>query len=269
MNTLLFLFHNTLTERHLNLSIESLLDHQTTKVRWHRVLIHNTHSEISTDRIVKLFQDHPNDVGDIQIIQPQGQQGSLHQDLRTCFTHIKNTINDGRVVVLKGDYCVSANFNEVYSAIDITPMTQWSLPIYNAKEFVDDWSIWDKLETQYFKLSSEDTYYRCGTNPEHTPLGEVLSDTGHRDDSPLVRFVGHNVLPDYNLHVFGWKAAHMVTECFDAMPVFAGWNCVGDMFKMLMTKGVQFHKATRAFGIHVFHSVDRGDPRKMIPGQRY
>jgi hypothetical protein len=271
VNTLLFIFHNTLMERHLDLSINSLLALQTRHLKWDRVLIHNTHNTISTGEIVERFQKYPSRIGEVQIIQPQGQQGSLHQDLRTCFTHIKSTVSSGRILVLKGDYSVSSNFNEVYLSVDgcMDEMSQWSLPIYNAKEGVDDWEIFEKLETPYFALTDDYTYYRCGTNPEHTPVDEVLSTRGQRDDSPLVKFVGHNVLPDYNLHVFGWKAAHVVTECYDALPVFAGWNCVGDMFKMLMTKGVNFYKATRAFGVHTFHAVDRGDPRKMIPGQRY
>jgi hypothetical protein len=172
---------------------------------------------------------------------------------------------------LKGDYSLSTNFNEVYDSVgsSMWPLSQWSLPIYNAKEFVEEWDILEKQELSYFRLVDVDTYYRCGTNPQYTPVGEVLSLQGKRDDDPSVKFVSHNVLPDYNLHVFGWKAAHLVTECFEAMPVFAGWNCVGDMFHMLGRKGVNFYTATRAFGVHTFHAADRGDPRKMIPGQRY
>jgi hypothetical protein len=41
------------------------------------------------------------------------------------------------------------------------------------------------------------------------------------------------------------------------------------MFKGLLQMGIRYYKATRAFGVHMFHATDRGDPRKMIPGQRY
>lgn len=271
MNTVLFLFHNTLTERHLSLSLSSLLDRQSLKMKWDRMIVHNTHSTITTQDILDRISSHPDVVGDVLALTPQGQAGSLHQDLRTCFSWIRANIDSGRILVLKGDYSLSTNFNEVYnlSRYGMHDNSQWSLPIYNAKEFVDDWDILEKLEQPYFRLVDHSTYYRCGTNPEHTPTGEVLSVAGKRDDDPSVRFVAHNVLPDYNLHVFGYKAAHAVTECFDAMPVFAGWNCVGDMFHMLARKGVHFYNATRAFGVHTFHAADRGDPRKMIPGQRY
>lgn len=279
-NYLLFLFHNTLEQRHLDLCLGSLLERQTTKLKWDRVLVYNTHSTITTESIVERFRKHPDVIGDIVVIQPTGVMGSLHQDLRTCFTWIKDNIpiknaydsNEqmDRILVLKGDYSLSTNFNEVYLQTHVPFVTQWSLPIYNSKEFVDDWDILEKLEQPYFQLVNNDTYYRCGTNPEHTPVGEVLSLLGRRDEDPSVKFVAHNVLPDYNLHVFTTPAAHLVTECFDAMPVQPGWNCVGEMFKMLMYRhGVYFHTATRAFGVHTFHATDRGDPRKMIPGQRY
>jgi len=271
VNTLLFIFHNTLGNRHLNLCLSSLFERQTVRIKWDRVYIHNTHSTITTELIQSLLSRFSDQIGEVKVITPIGQAGSLHQDLRTCFTVLKNEVNEGRILVLKGDYSLSANFNEVYSmcAPAMTANSQWSLPIYNSKEFVDDWDILEKLEQPYFQLVSNDTYYRCGTNPEHTPVGEVLSLQRQRDDDGSVKFVAHNVLPDYNLHVFGYKAAHAVTECFDAMPVFAGWNCVGDMFHMLARKGIHFYNATRAFGVHTFHATDRGDPRKMIPGQRY
>lgn len=271
-NTVLFLFHNTLTREHLEMSLSSLLDRQTVRLQqWDRLIVHNTHSTITNDDIRSILSRHPDRFGSVVFLQPMGQAGSLHQDLRTCFSYIKDNIKDGHILVLKGDYSLSSNFMDVYlqARAEMGENSQWSLPIYNAKEFVDDWDILSKLDQPYFELTNNDTYYRCGTNIQHTPHDEVLSRLGKRDDDPSVKFVAHNVLPDYNLHVFGWKAAHMVTECFDAMPVFAGWNCVGDMFKMLMTKGVKYYNATRAFGVHKFHATDRGDPRKMIPGQRY
>lgn len=268
VNTILFIFHNTLSERHLKLSVESLLERQTIKVVWDKVIIHNTHDTITSEQIAKMFVGR---VGVVEVLQPQGKKGSLHQDLQTCFTYIKDTVNEGFILVLKGDYALSTNFIEVYqdAVRNMGPMSQWSLPIYNAKESVDDWDILEKLEQPYFRLVDDITYYRCGTNPQHTPEGEVLSTVGKRDTDSETKFVAHNVLPDYNLHVFGFKAAHVVTELYHLMPIEAGWNCVGFMFKGLIEKGVKYYNATRAFGIHTFHATDRGDPRKMIPGQRY
>jgi hypothetical protein len=240
------------------------------KIKWDRVYIHNTHSTISTELIQSLLSKHSDQIGEVRVIKPMGKSGSLHQDLQTCFSLLKEEVNEGHILVLKGDYSLSTNFNEVYSraVLEMSPISQWSLPIYNAKEFVDDWDILEKLEQSHFELANENTYYRCGTNIQHTPEGEVLSTKGKRDDDPSVKFVAHNVLPDYNLHVFGWQAAHRVTELYQYMPIEVGWNCVGFMFKALQ-QTCPFYRATAAFGIHTFHATDRGDPRKMITGQRY
>lgn len=271
MNTVLFIFHNTLTERHLNLSLDSLLERQTVRMNWDNLIVYNTHDTITNDVISNKLSKHQERFRSVVYLKPMGKKGSLHQDLQNSFSWIKENINDGFILVLKGDYSLSTNFVEVYQEATkiMTQDSQWSLPIYNAKEFVDDWDILEKLEQQYFQLTSKDTYYRCGTNPQHTPENEILSLNGKRDDDASVLFVAHNVLPDFNLHVFGWKAAHRVTELYHLMPIEAGWNCVGFMFKGLIQLGIKYYTATRAFGVHTFHAADRGDPRKMIEGQRY
>jgi len=46
-----------------------------------------------------------------------------------------------------------------------------------------------------------DTYYRGGSNTPITPKEEI-SPNGEKDYHPSINFVSHNIVHDFNLHVF-------------------------------------------------------------------
>lgn len=290
MNNCIFTTHATLTERHADMSLDSLLVRQTKDLRWDNFIIYNTHPEtISNEWLIKTIQkkDTKNLINNLLVfpyevgVYPK----TLTQDTINHFSIlVDNEMNvPGKTLLLKSDYYLSENFNEVFAEqTDVN--TIWSLPIYNAKEKLSDELIIRKAQQSTFTPIDDFTYYRGGTNDPVTP-GTLtnpyveLSPLGKWSDEtdPHILFVSHNIQNDYNLHVFTNDTLKMSLEiCQQIYNPHSTYGGAHDLFNVAFQNGINRSTEIRAFGVHIYHGIispnrtqDRTDPRKIVEGERY
>lgn len=292
MNNCIFTTHATLTEKHAIQSLTSLLKMQTYKdLKWDNFIIYNTHPEtISNDWLIELIKelDVNNAINDLLVFPYDSNvyQKTLTQDTINHFSIlIDNELNlPGKTLLLKSDYYVSENFNEIFDQ-QTNINTIWSLPIYNAKEKVSDEEIANKAKQPTFIPTDEVTYYRGGTNHPVTP-GTVESpfaeqsplEPGVNETDPRILFVSHNIQNDYNLHVFTNDTMNTCLQiCKKVYNINSSWGGAHDLFNVgFQYAGIKRSTEIRAFGVHMYHGIisanrsqDRTDPRKIIDGERY
>jgi hypothetical protein len=292
MNNCIFTTHATLDETHAYHSLASLLNKQTdASLIWDNFIIYNTHpEEVSNDWLVSTVQklDTNNQIKNLLVFPYEEgvYPKTLTQDTINHFSIlVENEMNSaGKTLLLKSDYCVSNNFNEIFNQMS-SINTIWSLPIHNAKEKVTIEEIYNKLADSSFIVVDDVTYYRGGTNYPHTP---GTWDSPYDERSPLedgvnetdsrIRFVSHNIQNDYNLHVFSNDVLALCLQiCQRVYNVNSTWGGAHDLFNVAFTHaGVNRSTEIRAFGVHMYHGIispnrnqDRTDPRKVIDGERY
>ena len=289
MNNCIFTTHTTLTKEHAEFSLRSLLKNQSEPIQWDWFILYNTHSDtISNEWLeskVKELDCHQYiqnlaifPYNDIQC------QKTLTQDIINQFAMlIENDLNKpGKTLLLKSDYCLSYNFNKIFKKhTEINSI--WSLPIYNAKSKVLQSEI-DKLcKLEKFEITPLSTYYRGGTNHPFTPGTldnpyQEYSSNGKLDTDPSIQFVSHNIQNDYNVHVF---TNDILNICYQiarqALNINSTWGGAHDLFNIGFNQG-GINRSTEigAFGVHMYHSIksnnhnhERGDQRKIIPGEEY
>ena len=292
MNNCIFTTHATLDESHAFNSLTSLLVTQDDRsLIWDNFIIYNTHpEEIDNDWLVDIIQslDTNNQIQNLLVFPYEvgAYPKTLTQDTINHFSIlVGNELNKpGKTLLLKSDYCVSTNFNRVF-AEQANINTLWSLPIYNAKEKVSDVEIFQKLHEDTFAPVDDVTYYRGGTNHPITP-GTLENpweersplESGVNETDPRIRFVSHNIQNDYNLHVFTNDILNLCLQiCNRTYSVTSTWGGAHDLFNVSFAHaGVERNTEIRAFGVHLYHGIvsanrnaDRGDPRKVIDGERY
>lgn len=291
MDNCIFTTHATLTEEHAHQSLHSLLGLQSATMRWDNFIIYNTHPEtISNDWLVKEIEslDIHNQIDNLLVFPYEVgvYQKTLTQDTINHFQIlVDNEINQpGKTLLLKSDYCVSNNFNQIF-AEHTSINSIWSLPIHNAKEKVSMDIIHQRLKDEKFVIVDNVTYYRGGTNHPHTP-GTMENpydeqsplEIGVNEADPRILFVSHNIQNDYNLHVFTNDTLNLCLQiCKRVYNPQSTWGGAHDLFNVaFMHAGVQRSTETRAFGVHMYHGIisanrnqDRTDPRKVIDGERY
>lgn len=292
MNNCIFTTHHTLTKEHARASLRSLLELQTNhNLMWENFIIYNTHpEEISDEWLVETVKslDTHGQIENLLVFpyEDGAYPKTLTQDTINHFQIlVENEMNmPGKTLLLKSDYCVSSNFNEVF--MDMKPInTIWSLPIHNAKEKVSMERIVEKLNESTFIPVDEVTYYRGGTNHPHTP-GTMESpydeqsplEAGVNETDPRILFVSHNIQNDYNLHVFTNDTLDMCLQlCKQVYNPQSTWGGAHDLFNVVWSRNwVNRAKEIRAYGVHMYHGIispnrnqDRTDPRKVIDGERY
>ena len=265
MKICVFSVHNTLNECHVVASLSSL---GTSGVEWDKLIVYNTHDEITNDKIISFI---PTNVKQIEILTPSVDKKTLHQDLINIFEHLNDSWETYSVLFLKADYCLSKKFNvgfERFGALGANVC--WSLPILNAKESVGMEEISVILNEATFPISNDKVYYRTGNNLQGlTPPVSVLSRNGKDDADPSVKFVGHNVIDDYNVHCFDNVAISAAANILHLLRPDDKWTDATNFFRGLISSGTKVWSDRSAFAVHMFHAVDRNDIRKNIPGQRY
>ncbi len=291
MNNCIFTTHATLYETHARMSLQSLLSNQSHKVTWDNFIVYNTHPEtIPNEWLVEQIQelDVHRSIENLMVFPYDSSvyQKTLTQDTINHFQILtENGLNlPGKTLLLKSDYCVSNNFNEVF--LEMVPInTIWSLPIHNAKEKVSTELILEKLKQPTFIPVDNVTYYRGGTNHPHTP---GTMENPYDEQSPLepgvnetdsrILFVSHNIQNDYNLHVFSNDILNVCLQiCQRVYNPQSTWGGAHDLFNVGFSHaGIQRSTEIGAFGVHMYHGIissnrnqDRTDPRKVIEGERY
>lgn len=291
MNNCIFTTHATLTQEHAHHSLYSLLGLQTTTLRWDNFIVYNTHPEtISNEWLVEEIQslDVHNQVDNLLVFPYEvgAYPKTLTQDTINHFQIlVDNEMNlPGKTLLLKSDYCVSNNFNQVFG--EHTSINSiWSLPIHNAKEKVGMDLIYNRLKDETFVVVDDVTYYRGGTNHPLTPgtIEEPYDEQsplepGANETDPRILFVSHNIQNDYNLHVFTNDTLNACLYiCKKVYNLESTWGGAHDLFNVAFKyTGVQRSTEIRAFGVHMYHGImsanrnqDRTDPRKVIDGERY
>mgnify|MGYP006282959809 CR=1 FL=1 len=289
MNNCIFTTHATLNKEHAENSLRALLCNQTESTIWDWFIIYNTHSdEIDntwlTDKVKEL--DVNSYIRNIALFPYDDLNcpKTLTQDIINQFGMlVDNQLNvAGKTLLLKSDYCVSTNFNEVFNQhTDVNSI--WSLPIYNAKSKVSQKEIDELCKLEKFEYICDGVYYRGGTNHPQTPGTtdapyDEKSFNGELDTHPSVRFVSHNIQNDYNLHVFTndtilicWQIARR------ALNPNATWGGAHDLFNVAFKMaGITKSSEIGAFGVHMYHTIksvnhnfERGDQRKIVEGEEY
>lgn len=292
MNNCIFTTHATLTEDHAHKSLRSLLVNQNSRdIKWDNFIVYNTHPEtISNEWLVEKIQslDTNKQIENLLVFPYEvgAYNKTLTQDTINHFQMlVENEMNlPGKTLLLKSDYCVSANFNSVFSE-QTNINTLWSLPVYNAKQKVTHERIEQKLLEPTFMPIDDVTYYRGGTNhpvtpgtiespyTEQSPLGPDTNET-----DPRILFVSHNIQNDYNLHVFTNDILRTCLQiCQRVYNLNSDWGGAHDLFNVAFQyAGIRRSTEIRAFGVHMYHGIispnrnqDRTDPRKVIEGERY
>lgn len=278
-NILVFILHNTISQKHVQMSLKSLFAPQDEKnpMSWDEVIVHNTHDSIHDGVVIAELNKYVERWCTLCQTR-KGPYKSLHQDLIDICTHLRDEhVGPYRVFFLKADYCVSSNFSRHMreSLKDTSDVMHLALPIYNAKEWVTDDDILKKLVQPEFIPISHDTCYRGGTHP-FLPREESLSSVGKGDLDPSVKFISHAMIDDYNLHVFGseaiklaWEAIPNLTPQIEKPGTSQGWIDNRNFFNVFKERG-EYRTDLTSFGVHVFHAANRlYDMRKMSGGQRY
>lgn len=291
MNNCIFTTHATLTEKHARMSLKSLLKNQTHKILWDNFIIYNTHAEtISNESIIQIIQELDTEQMIDNLLVFPYEDGAYPKTLtQDTINHLQMLVENemnlpGKTLLLKSDYYLSENFNQVFSE-QPNINTIWSLPIHNAKEKVSDEQIIEKAKSAMFIPVDDVTYYRGGTNHPHTPgtiespyVEQSTLESGVNETDPRILFVSHNIQNDYNLHVFTNDILNTCLQiCQRVYNPQSTWGGAHDLFNVAFQRvGVNRATEIRAFGIHMYHGIvsanrtqDRTDPRKVINGERY
>jgi hypothetical protein len=283
INNCIFSTHATLNITHANRCLFSLLSLQTEPVAWDNFIIYNSHAgELSNDSILNILSEYletSQSTIDNILIFPYDEcdlKKTLTQDLTVWFKLlVDNKFNvPGKTLFLKSDYMLSKNFNEIFNKTNKTNYI-WSLPIYNAKQKVSYADILNKLNQPAFIPIDTDTYYRGGSNYPITPKEEI-SPNNEMDYHESIKFVSHNIVHDYNLHVFSNDVLELANTVTGVMYKDATWGGCIELFRALNSKGIKYLPEIRAYGVHMYHDIisknrtqDRTDSRKVVPGERY
>lgn len=138
----------------------------------------------------------------------------------------------------------------------------------NAKEFVTDEKIQQKLLCP-FSIVDHETFYRGGTTNPTFEIGPSYNGSVLLDTDPRIHFVSHRIRADYNVHVIRKDA--LIQADKSLLDLGCTWGGTGRFIGSLGSL-----EDDRAFWIHKFHPVvsvnraeDRGDNRKTVPGNRY
>ena len=280
MRICVFEMFNTLDDDHVQLSLKSLLVNQSMYMKWDRFVVYNTHSTYPTEKIVELVKHYGlGREGKIEVLERKDCR-NLHQDFINVFGYVNETSgwDPYTMLYLKSDYCISSNFNVVYSWLDALPDKnwQWNLAGYTSKEWLLDTpegqqDILRRAEEGVYIPRNEYISFDGGNNPAF-PLREKMASTlGKGNTDPSVKFIAHTVVTDLNVHVVGSQAAQTMGGIFPHVlspegRYFGG----GPLFDAMARSGIRPVLITDAYQLHMFHAVDRFyDPMKMTPGQRY
>jgi hypothetical protein len=286
INTCIFTTHTTLDLKHADYSLKSLLSLQTNNIIWDNFIIYNTHEhELPNENIIDLIKkyDVKNYIKNILLFpyDPEINKKNLLQDIRNWFDiglSLELQNNQGKILWLKSDYCVSNNFNKIFLEHN-TSKCMWSLPTLGAKQKINYDQILTKLNLSEFTPSDFETYYRGGDNPNNQIPNEEISPNGEMDYHPSINYVSHNYVHDFNLHVISNDILELGREIAYHPQVFdmnSTWGGPHNLFYGLKQNGVYFSGEYRAYGIHMFHEIisenrleDRGDDRKLHFGEKY
>lgn len=271
MNAIYFMTHSTLMERHAEYCFEGLARQSPF---WDKIFVYNTHAdELSNAAIFAISNKHgikiPLEIMDYD----SSSLKTLMQDIRAIRDHAL-TIHSQKSLILKSEYILSKNVSDVAASL-AGQNTLWSLPIANAKEFVQRDELTAYASRPQFTVSDEITFYRGSDlydpHPEQGPLdnGKQIFDT-----DPRIHFVSHNIKLDFNCHVLTEDVFRRMD--FGSAELGTTWGGAGDMLYRLRAGGVDFVNRPEAFAVHVFHEIvsknrnkDREDGRKTVPGQKY
>jgi hypothetical protein len=210
----------------------------------------------------------------------EAQSKNLHQDFINVFGYVNRTTDwdPYTMLYLKSDYCISSNFNGVYSWLDEMPDKnwQWNLAGYTSKEWLmatesGRSDIIRRAAEGYYLPRSHEITFDGGNNPMF-PLSTKMNSTLDKGNiDPSVKFIAHTVVTDLNVHVFGSTAVQIADGIFPSvLSPSGGYFGGGPLFEALHRAGVRPILITDAYQVHMFHSVNRFyDPMKMTPGQRY
>jgi len=286
MNTVIFTTHTNLDLKHAKYSLKALLALQDTDITWTNFILYNTHEhELSNDELIKLIEkyDIKKYIENISIFpyDTKINKKNLLQDIRNWYDisfSLDCQNQKGKTLWLKSDYCVSNNFNKIFSE-QIDKNFMWSLPTLGAKQKISYDTILTKLNLPEFTTLDFETYYRGGDNPNNNLTNEEVSPNGEMDYHSSINYVSHNYVYDFNLHVLSNDTLELGRELAYHPQVFdmnSTWGGPHNLFYGLKHNGVYFSGEHRAYGIHMFHEIisenrleDRGDIRKLHIGEKY
>jgi hypothetical protein len=271
MNIIYFITHKTLTKENARMSLLSLKN-QNFDFHWNALCIYNSHQEDINNSEIKNIIDQFGLKYDLIDFLSETNTKTLAQDIHHISCHAKKNVSDNdKILLLKSDYYLSVNFNKSINSI-LDNNFIFSLPIYNAKEWVLSDDIIKKSLEIDFKYVDNETYYRGSDIFE--PKEEFGLHLNIKDTDDKIKFVSHCVKGDFNCHVLdGCAIKNLNIEKND---MEASWGGMGNSINSLREFRVKFLNNLDCFAIHMFHDIIsknrkevRKDDRKNFLGQRY
>jgi|TARA_B110000438_G_scaffold296033_1_gene340069 hypothetical protein len=288
--------HATLGEEHADICFNSLAN-QSVDYKFDVMYIYNTHpQELPNNKLLGLIDKYRlrHHFDKIEIL-PKSDGKTLGQDMLYLTSHCQEA-NPTKVLMLKSDYGVSANFMKGLGDIDTSISTDsrfiFTPPTANAKEYIQKDEILQYLQRGAFVPSDEITYYFGSDYADSLGDGDlrVLKDIWHQDPEdlaadmrrdfedptdPRVRFVAHTVRADFNCHYMDGTTFSEID--FQGSNPDRTWNLsFWGIQAAQRVQGVPFIDIGGPFVVHIFHSIvgpNREEPRedeyKVHPGQRY
>lgn len=273
MNNVIWSTHNSLTIEHAKACFQSLLRDQTDDYRWDNFIVYNTHpDELPNSTIVELLNSY-NERGFIQniIVYPYDQTS-----LKTLIVDVKNQLQyavdsglhttTGWTLLLKSEYRLSHNFNEVLNQNTGETKKQWGLPIYNAKADIT-WNqgiINRRLSLPKWVPNDFESF--CDRNeplPETYPLVPVPAPYSHGVGdlnniyNRSVNFISCWSPLDYNVHVFTNDVLTIANDAaknsMDRDETSHGG--AEGLFIKMRSNGVPLLSEARAYAVHLFHDI--------------
>jgi hypothetical protein len=262
--SLIFMNHRTLTLQHAQISIKSM---KPCAGIIRNIIIYNSDPETTAQPLFNIFREE----GYSQNIWMFNVESvSLADDVLNVINIVSQLENQlaPYVMLLKADYSVSANFSEVFKENCKLEYAAWTMSGMNAKEFVTDEEIQQKLLGP-FKIADHETFYRGGTTDPTFEIGPLYNGSVLPDTDPRIHFGSHRIRIDYNVHVIRKNAILKADRSL--LDLGCTW---GGAARFMGSMGSL--EDDRAFWIHKFHPVvsvnraeDRGDNRKTVLGNRY
>ena len=264
--SVIFLIHKTLGLTHAELSIRSLAP---CSGLIKDILVYSSDADVKSSEVSAIFRREGFTSQVIHEVDTSSK--SLTQDIFNVIGLTGGPYGEGMseyVLLLKADYTLSANFTDV--AVDNMQkgFKCWTLSGMNAKEFVPDEEIVDRLSQPFARVDPV-TFYRGGTVDGGQELAPVVDGRLLMDTDPLIRYVSHSIRSDYNVHVISKDV--LVSSNRGLLSLNSTWGGMEGYIRSLGSI-----EDDRAFWVHKYHTIvsvnrseDRGDTRKTIPGNRY
>lgn len=255
-NNFYYIFHDTLTAEHLDLSLWSI-SQQSEPFNWSNFIIYNSCSTISNKDIISKYYEYGlnKQFLCVSVYEHENSLKTTYSDLNIALQHAKNA---DCIYLFKGDYALSVNVAKTINKICREDPGEWiwTLPVYNSKQKTSIEEIKTRLLFPKFIPTDEITATDGGEHnvEEEAILPKIIPLAGQ------TKFISHNIICDTNTHLVSKTAREKLT--INGEEINLNWGVILSWYRA-KDAGVRFLINWNAFVIHYFHGIpnERGGRR--------